>query len=168
MCTEPNRPNLFRFTSTDGLRVACARWDSPGPVLGIVQIAHGLGEHIGRCAGLIEYFVQAGFLVYSNDHRGHGHTARSPKDLGDFGRGRFDRAARTQSESGSRVYDPFCRDTALRALRISPTTSIPADGTRCSMRSTATGFVRISSVGSSRFSPKHLGLRRTFSTQVNS
>jgi alpha-beta hydrolase superfamily lysophospholipase len=62
-----------------------ARWDSPGPVLGIVQNAHGLGEHIGRYAGLIEYLVQAGFLVYGDDHRGHGHTALSPKDLGVLG-----------------------------------------------------------------------------------
>ena len=26
---------------------------------------------------------------YSNDHRGHGRTARSPKELGDFGPGGF-------------------------------------------------------------------------------
>jgi alpha-beta hydrolase superfamily lysophospholipase len=86
MRTQPNRPYLFRFTSTDGLRIACARWDSQGPVLGIVQIAHGLGEHIGRYAGLIEYLVQAGFFVYGNDHRGHGHTALSRKNLGDQAR----------------------------------------------------------------------------------
>ena len=33
----------FRLTSTDGLPVACARWDSRGPVRGVVQIAHGMG-----------------------------------------------------------------------------------------------------------------------------
>jgi alpha-beta hydrolase superfamily lysophospholipase len=67
----------FRFTSTDGLRVACARWDSRGPVRGVVQIAHGMGEHIGRYAGTIEVLVAAGFEVYGNDHRGHGRTAPS-------------------------------------------------------------------------------------------
>jgi len=30
-CTE------FRFTSADGLRVACARWDNRGPVRGVVH-----------------------------------------------------------------------------------------------------------------------------------
>jgi len=31
----------FRLTSSDGLRVACARWESRGPVRGVIQIAHG-------------------------------------------------------------------------------------------------------------------------------
>lgn len=80
----------FRFTSTDGLQIACARWDSRGAARGLVQIAHGMGEHIGRYAGLIEVLVTAGFTVYGNDHRGHGGTASSAKNLGDFGRWGFD------------------------------------------------------------------------------
>ncbi len=62
-------PAEFRFTSTDGLSIACARWDSRGPVRGVVQIAHGMGEHIGRYAGTIEALVSAGLTVYGNDHR---------------------------------------------------------------------------------------------------
>jgi alpha-beta hydrolase superfamily lysophospholipase len=54
-----------------------------------VQIADGLGEHIGRYAGLIEVLVDAGLVVYGNDHRGHGRTAPSPKQFGDFGEGGF-------------------------------------------------------------------------------
>src|SRR5215469_5380206 len=80
----------FRITSTDGLHIACARWDSRGAVRGVVQIAHGMGEHIGRYSGLIEALVSAGFTVYGNDHRGHGRTATSSPDLGDFGEGGFD------------------------------------------------------------------------------
>jgi len=38
----------FRFTSADGLRVACARWDGRGPMRGIVQIAHGMFYPGGR------------------------------------------------------------------------------------------------------------------------
>jgi len=80
----------FRFTSTDGLSIACARWDSRGPARGVVQIAHGMGEHIGRYLGLIEALASEGFTVYGNDHRGHGHTATSPAQFGDFGPGGFD------------------------------------------------------------------------------
>ncbi|HWY71313.1 MAG TPA: alpha/beta hydrolase [Terriglobales bacterium] len=80
----------FRITSTDGLQIACARWDSRGGVRGVVQIAHGMGEHIGRYAGLIEFLVSAGFTVYGNDHRGHGRTASSAKHFGDFGHWGFD------------------------------------------------------------------------------
>ena len=71
------------------MHIACARWDSRGPIRGIVQIAHGLGEHIGRYAALIEYLVKVGLVVYGNDHRGHGRTAPSPKHFGDFGPGGF-------------------------------------------------------------------------------
>lgn len=80
----------FRFTSTDGLRVACARWDRRGPVRGVVQIAHGMGEHLGRYVGTIEALVSAGLTVYGNDHRGHGRTAPSAAHFGDFGEGGFD------------------------------------------------------------------------------
>src|SRR6201988_3768525 len=80
----------FSFTSSDGLRIACARWDSHGPVRGVIQIAHGMGEHIGRYAETIEVLVSAGLTVYGNDHRGHGSTASSAKQFGDFGNGGFD------------------------------------------------------------------------------
>jgi len=80
----------FRFTSADGLSIACTRWIGLGPVRGAVQIAHGMGEHIGRYSGLIELLVPAGFTVYGNDHRGHGRTAPSAAQLGDFGEGGFD------------------------------------------------------------------------------
>ena len=74
-----------------GLHVASARWDSRSQVRGVVQIAHGMGEHIARYADLIEALVSAGAVtVYGNDHRGHGRTAPSPTQLGDFGACGFD------------------------------------------------------------------------------
>ena len=80
----------FNFTSSDGLRVACFRWDSVGPARGVVQIAHGMGEHIGRYVETIEALVAAGFTVYGNDHRGHGRTASGVVPFGHFGEGGFD------------------------------------------------------------------------------
>jgi len=83
-------PTHFRFTSADGTSIACVRWDSQGASRGVVQIAHGMGEYIGRYDGLIEALVSAGLTVYGNDHRGHGLTALSPAQFGDFGQGGFD------------------------------------------------------------------------------
>src|SRR5258708_18500807 len=80
----------FTFTSSDGLRIACARWDSHGPVRGGIQIAHGMGEHIGRYAETIKVLVSAGLTLYGNDHRGHGTTSSSAKQFGDFGNSGFD------------------------------------------------------------------------------
>jgi alpha-beta hydrolase superfamily lysophospholipase len=78
----------FLLTSSDGLCIACARWDSRGPARAVVQIAHGMGEHMGRYAGTVDALVAAGLTVYANDHRGHGLSAHS--QLGAFGRGGFE------------------------------------------------------------------------------
>jgi alpha-beta hydrolase superfamily lysophospholipase len=80
----------FWLTSSDGLCLACARWDSRGPTRAVVQIAHGMGEHTGRYSSTIEVLVAAGLTVYANDHRGHGLTARSASHLGEFGKGGFE------------------------------------------------------------------------------
>ena len=86
----PEPSERFDFTSADGLRIACARWDGSRPVRGVIQIAHGLGEHYGRYGEAIAALVAAGFTVYANDHRGHGRTASGVNGFGDFGDGGFD------------------------------------------------------------------------------
>jgi alpha-beta hydrolase superfamily lysophospholipase len=83
-------PERFHFTSSDGLSIACVKWSNDHHVRGVVQIAHGLGEHVGRYAQLAETLAQAEFVVYGNDHRGHGLTAKPAGSFGDFGPGGFD------------------------------------------------------------------------------
>ncbi|WFU46146.1 alpha/beta hydrolase (plasmid) [Bradyrhizobium sp. CB82] len=78
----------FRLTSSDGLCIACTRWESRGPARAAVQIAHGMGEHIGRYADTIDILVASGLVVYANDHRGHGRSAHMR--LGEFGTGGFE------------------------------------------------------------------------------
>ena len=68
-------PKRFQFTSADGLSIACVKWSGHHHVRGVVQIAHGLGEHMGRYAELAETLVHGEFVVYGSDHRGHGLTA---------------------------------------------------------------------------------------------
>jgi alpha-beta hydrolase superfamily lysophospholipase len=87
--TQP-QPERFQFTSSDGLSIACVKWSGDHPVRGVVQIAHGLGEHMGRYAKLSEKLVHGEFVVYGNDHRGHGLTAKPSGNFGDFGSGGFD------------------------------------------------------------------------------
>src|SRR5437870_9767026 len=83
-------PERFQFKSDDGLAIACVKWGNGRHVRGVVQIAHGLGEHIGRYAELAETLAQAEFVVYGNDHRGHGLTAKPSESFGEFGPGGFD------------------------------------------------------------------------------
>lgn len=49
---------------------------------GIIQIAHGLSEHIGRYDEFARYLVTLGFIVCGNDHLGHGKSVECPDDLG--------------------------------------------------------------------------------------
>src|SRR5258707_5872927 len=91
MATPPPDPvstQRFRLTSSDGLCIACARWDSRGPARAVVQIAHGMGEHMGRYANTVDALVAAGLTVYANDHRGHRLSAHS--SLGGMSRGRLE------------------------------------------------------------------------------
>lgn len=41
---------------------------------GVVQLLHGVGEHVGRYGALIEALTAEGYTVYADDHRGHGRT----------------------------------------------------------------------------------------------
>jgi alpha-beta hydrolase superfamily lysophospholipase len=77
----------FTFDADDGTTVAAYRWAGDGEPRGIVQIAHGMGEHAARYRRLAEALTGAGYVVYADDHRGHGRTALSPDRLGDFGPG---------------------------------------------------------------------------------
>jgi alpha-beta hydrolase superfamily lysophospholipase len=41
---------------------------------GTVVLIHGLGEHSGRYAHIVDLLHEAGFSVITYDHRGHGHS----------------------------------------------------------------------------------------------
>jgi alpha-beta hydrolase superfamily lysophospholipase len=73
-----------QFTDAFGVAITYYEWEADAP-RGIVQIAHGLGEHARRYVVLAGELVAAGYSVYANDHRGHGQTCLDQYD-GDYGR----------------------------------------------------------------------------------
>ena len=75
----------FWFTSADQLEIAAYRWPAHGPASAIVQISHGMAEHVPRYDHVAATLNGAGFHVYANDHRGHGLTGTRSNSLGDFG-----------------------------------------------------------------------------------
>src|SRR5438128_5392614 len=84
---------LRRPSSDSSVRTGCASHVRAGTAAARYAASsrsHGMGEHIGRYAATIDALTSAGLTVYGNDHRGHGHTARSAADLGNFGEGGFD------------------------------------------------------------------------------
>jgi alpha-beta hydrolase superfamily lysophospholipase len=83
----------FTFPAADGLAIHTYKWTPDGDPIGVIQIAHGMGEHAGRYTRLAGALTAAGWAVYANDHRGHGHSVvngaaepeEGPGGLGDFG-----------------------------------------------------------------------------------
>lgn len=75
----------FTITSADNEEVFVDRYSGDGEPKAIVQIAHGMGEHAARYARLAEALVEHGYVVYANDHRGHGRTAGSADRHGNLG-----------------------------------------------------------------------------------
>jgi alpha-beta hydrolase superfamily lysophospholipase len=75
----------FTLAATDRVGQFVHRWAPDGaPPRAVVQIAHGLAEHGGRYRRLAAALTGSGYEVYANDHRGHGRSVRSPRDLGWF------------------------------------------------------------------------------------
>lgn len=54
--------------------------------VGLLQIAHGMSEHMGRYGEFAAWLADRGFLVFGNDHIGHGESAADPSDFGYFGK----------------------------------------------------------------------------------
>ena len=78
-------PTSSTLPGRDGTPVATYRWEPAGPVRGVVQIVHGLGEHVRRYDHLATTLTAAGFLVQGHDTRGHGATIADGAEPGVIG-----------------------------------------------------------------------------------
>lgn len=78
------------FPSANGRDMVKAWAYSPlGKPKGIIQLIHGYGEHSRRYLHMIVKFQEAGFVVYADDHIGHGKTGYDSGTLGDPHSGGF-------------------------------------------------------------------------------
>lgn len=74
-------PHLARHAGTaaqDAVGTATAA-QSPKA---IIQLIHGMSEHISRYDEFARYLAANGFAVFGHDHIGHGYSAFSEKELG--------------------------------------------------------------------------------------
>ena len=74
------------FPSADGKNTVHGVIYTPssGVVRGVIQLVHGMIDHVGRYRHVAEYFVSKGYAFAGNDHLGHGKTAASAEDFGYF------------------------------------------------------------------------------------
>ena len=73
------------FRASDGYELATYRWEPEESPRAILQLVHGMAEHLMRYAPLAEAFVARGFLVHGHEHRGHGHSVPSGQRPGHIG-----------------------------------------------------------------------------------
>ena len=83
----------YYFASSSGMcRIHAAVWYPDAQKykkpLGVVQIAHGMIDHIERFDELACYLADGGFVVAGNAHLGHGDSVNSKDDWGYFAAGR--------------------------------------------------------------------------------
>ncbi|MCJ7590511.1 MAG: alpha/beta hydrolase [Woeseiaceae bacterium] len=76
MQTEP-----FELPSSNQHTIRGTHWRPEGPVCGVIQIFHGLGEHHARYSRFAALANARGLSVIAHDHRGHGAFA---EELGHF------------------------------------------------------------------------------------
>jgi len=76
----------FTFKSSDNENIFVYKWmpDNNLQPKAILQIAHGMAEHATRYNEFAEELIKHNFIVYANDHRGHGQTAKSVNEQGFF------------------------------------------------------------------------------------
>ena len=64
------------YPSSDGIHAVHAReWVPEGAPRGVVQLVHGVAEHIGRYDQAARFLAAHGYVVCGEDHLGHGLTA---------------------------------------------------------------------------------------------
>lgn len=80
-----NRRHFFIHRSRDvRLNGYCWMPEKPNQAKAVIQIAHGMAEHILRYEQFAEYLTTQGYIVYGHDHRGHGGSVMAPDDWGFF------------------------------------------------------------------------------------
>lgn len=76
----------FTYDSRDNKsKIHAIRWiPQKGEIIGIVQIVHGMVEHIDRYDDFANYLAERGIVVVGNDHLGHGASVDQESDRGYF------------------------------------------------------------------------------------
>ena len=73
MASRPSRVD-DSFVDPWGVTIHYHRWSPASTMRGVIQLAHGLGEHALRYEKLAADLTASGYEVWANEHRGHGQT----------------------------------------------------------------------------------------------
>lgn len=81
------KKNVTFPSAAGGCDIEAVRWlPADGDVRAVMQIGHGMLEHIGRYDAFTEYYVRRGIAVYGSTHLGHGMSINKDYPRGYFGK----------------------------------------------------------------------------------
>lgn len=82
---EDTRKEIVHFTSTDGhTQIRGVIWwpEDPKAARGVVQLVHGMAEHIMRYEPFAKFLNEHGFIACGHDHLGHGESVEDRRMWG--------------------------------------------------------------------------------------
>ena len=75
----------FYFESSDGMnQIHAIEWLPEGKPKAVLQMCHGMTEHIERYHDFATFLAEHGYYVVGHDHLGHGKSVASAEKLGFF------------------------------------------------------------------------------------
>ena len=80
------RTEIFDFSGYNEKILPAILWQPEGETKAVLQITHGMTEHMGRYEAFAEYLVPQGIAVAGFDLRGHGRNPGDP-EVASFGEG---------------------------------------------------------------------------------
>ncbi len=85
MTSTNTNETRFSVSAGDDHAIECYAWSAPAAPRGVVQLVHGMSEHIRRYRHVAQALAAQGYAVYGSEHRGHGQSAFDAGTAGDFG-----------------------------------------------------------------------------------
>ena len=80
------RTETFEFAGYNGINLPAYLWLPDGEVKAVLQVTHGMTEHMGRYKAFAEYLIPQGIAVTGFDLWGHGKNPGDP-EVATFGEG---------------------------------------------------------------------------------
>lgn len=74
--------NKIKIQGADDLQLSVVLWEEVQNPIGVLQISHGMAEHILRYAEFAQFLNANGYIVCGHDHRGHGDSVQSEDAYG--------------------------------------------------------------------------------------
>ena len=80
----PSFEDFYFESSTGKNRIHACKCIPDAAPRAVIQIAHGIAEHVERYRDFMSFLAENGFVVVANDHLGHGKSIAAPSEQGFF------------------------------------------------------------------------------------